>query len=282
MTDSVPVEAIDCDRTARSVTARILRGAGNASLLAYRCSPMVSCEAMVHGISRSGRLVVAACPDSADPVAEMEPGQSYAIRMDITKESPEPGFRLVAATVHLLGELEWQPDWATDELIDAGELPCDVAAIASAPGGRLGVITTDRCLIHDAAGVRSFAFDELIQADGSPAFPLPADELDAHHLVMALSNDSLRGIRDSVLKGTIEGRLCSRQSLLAGCPHTWDQVLCADVDCTGITMLTVEPTETYSVFAAFDREVGCLDELNDQVQRLVSATLVTTPGWENF
>ncbi len=281
MTKSIPVEAIDCDRTARSMTERIVRGAGSASFLAYRTAPMTSCEALVHGISRSGKLVIAACPDEADPVGQMVEGDRFNIRMDITKESPDPQFRLVAATVHLLGELEWQPEWIVDELIASGELPNDVAAIASMADGRLGVIDTDRCLIHDSAGVRSFDFSELVSADAGPVFPSAYDEFDAHHMVMAISNDSLRQVRDAVLKGAIGGRMCSRQSALAGCPHTWDQVLCADVDCTGITMLTVEPTETYSVFAAFENEVTTLDQLCEQVARLVGNSVVT-PHVESY
>lgn len=229
----------------------------------------------MHGISRGGRLVVAACPDEADPVRGMTERERFSVRMDITKESPEPQFRLVAATVHLLGELEWQPEWVADELLTAGDLPNDVAAIASMSRGRLGFIDTDRCLVHDSAGVHSFSFTELVSTDLRPGFPAAGDEFEAHHTVMALSDDSLRQIRDAVLKGTVEGRICSRQAALAGCPHIWDRVLCADVDCTGITMLTVEPTETYAVFAAFENEAGSLDDLGIQVERLVANSLLT-------
>ena len=278
MTESVPVEAIDCDRTARSMTERILRGAGNPAILAYRCTPMISCDAMVHGISRSGKLVVAACPGEDDPLWQMECGERFSVRLDITKESPEVQFRLVAATVHLLGELEWQPDWITDELIAAGELPDTVSAIAGAPNGRLGVVEAERCLNHDSAGVHCFGFDELLTETVERAFPSAEDEFDAHHVVMALSDDSLRGIRDAVLNGSIGGRLCARKSALGGCPHTWNQMLCADVDRTGITMLTVEPTETYSVFAAFSHEVSTLDDLCREVEGLVdSAPMMRLP-----
>lgn len=256
----------------QSIAYRLLCGSGCGSLLAYRQDPQVSIEFLAHGLTRSGRIVVACCPTPGDEVAEMPLTESIAVRLDVTKASQEPGVHIISSAVHLLGTLEWMPLQVSAQLLADGQLPPRVAATVAHPHGRLGVIRTQRVLLHDSTGVTPMAFGTLMETSTSMPFPTIEDELEAFDAAMALGEDALWNIADAIDDERIAGRICSRHAVTAGCPHTWNRIYCVDVDRYGLTLMTVEPTRTSTFFAPFDSPVDSMAALDSALQQLASRT----------
>ncbi|WP_316670010.1 hypothetical protein [uncultured Propionibacterium sp.] len=256
----------------QSIAHRLLCGAGCGSLLAYHQDPQVSIEFLAHGLTRSGRIVVACCPVPGDEAAEMPLTESIAVRLDIAKASCEPGVHIISSAVHLLGTLEWMPPQVSAQLLADDQLPPRVAVAVSHPHGRLGVIRTQRVLLHDSTGVTPMAFGTLLNAGTGMPFPTVEEEFDVFDAAMGLGEDALWNIADAIDDERIGGRICSRHSMTAGCPHTWNRIYCVDVDRYGLTLMTVEPTVTSTFFAPFDAPVDDTGALAAALQTLASRT----------
>lgn len=277
-TDLAAVSADALGARSRSMAHRLMSGAGCASLLAYRLSPDEFCSSVAHGLTQSGQFVVAAHTDPADAVASAPDGQPIDVRVDLLKESPEPAVRLVAATVHLLGELTWlEPDEAFLMLVQ-GDLPAQVAEIAENEGGRVGVIETDRVVLRDSLGVTPIDFGSLVRADHRPqttdaAYPNSEDEWDAYDLVASVDEAFLRQICFAVDEAAIAGTICWRKPTTFTCEHTLGRVFLADVDRTGVTLMSIEPDETLTAFAAFRHTATTLDDLAVQMSCLIEDSI---------
>ncbi len=281
MSPSIDLAAVSADALAarsRSMAHRLMSGAGCASLLAYRLAPDEFCSSVAHGLTQSGQFVVAAHLDPHDPVSSAPDGQPIDVRVDLLKESPEPAVRLVAATVHLLGELTWlDPDEAFVMMVQ-GDLPAQVAEIAESGMGRVGVIETDRVVLRDSLGVTPIDFDSLIRADRCPsrtdaAYPGPEDEWDAYDLVASVNEAFLRQICLAVDAASIAGTICWRKPTTHSCGHTLGHVFLADVDRSGVTLMSVEPDETLTAFAAFRHTATTLDDLAVQMSCLIEDSI---------
>lgn len=271
-TDRAAVNADALAARTRSMAHRLLCGAGSASLLAYRLSPDEFTASIAHGLTHSGQFVVAGRPDPCDPVTTAEAGQAIDVRVDLLKESPDPAVRLVAATVHALGELTWLPHDEARRLYAWGELPRDVADLIEDGRGRLGVIEIERVVLRDSLGVTPMDFDDLVgQApeEPTPVFPGRIDEWNAYDLVASVSEDLLADVCWSVDSGALPGAICWRRPTVNACGHTLGHVFLADVDSTGVTLVSVAEDETLAAFAAFRRPTTTLDELAVQMSCLI-------------
>ena len=253
----------------KSLAHRLLSGAGRATVVAYRPEPARTMEVFAHALLDSGRLVVATSVLADDTLAGLTEGERIEVRLDVVKESPEVSVHLVTATGHLLGEFWWATPAESAALIHERGLPGELIAIATAPGGRLGLIDTDRVYVHDSAGISSFAPNEL--ASAAPAFPAAWLEGDAYAVIAALSRGERLAICDAVTTGLLDGEAMFDAHEQAGCRHTWGEVWCADIDATGITLHETTGEASRTVVAAFARPVRTLAELDAEVTRLLAA-----------
>lgn len=263
-------------RRTRSVLARLLCGAGTASLVAYRHDPARAVPLPAHGVSATGEFVVACA--AADVPGLADGGAD--VRVDLRREATEPGVRILAATAHLLGRVEWLTPTECDDAVAAGVLPESVELVATAAHGTLGVVRAQRILLHDGAGVTPVGFDEALGGlrFGSGArliFPAAEQEVSAHDVVSTLSVADRHALCDAVLDGCLDGRVVgqvlSERSGGHRCPSTAGRIYCVDVDAHGLTLLRNGAEATTVVYVAFERPVG--DELELELQ--LAALLAT-------
>lgn len=239
-----------------SLAHRMLSGAGQASVVAYRLDGQPTLASVAHGLTRRGELVVATTADSAEVGADaLTPGEPMDVRVDITKVAPEPDVRIVAASMHLLAGLEWLHPLDAELLRGTGELPELVAAVAGAPGGRLAVLDAARVVLHDGAGATPLTLTRLQQhgrdsAVGSgQARELESAALDA---VTGVDRLDLAALCDAAEQGWIPAHLLTRKPSLGGCRHTLERDFVVDVDRTGVTVLRHGAEETSVYFVPFD------------------------------
>ncbi|CBL55518.1 hypothetical protein [Propionibacterium freudenreichii] len=269
-----------------SVARRLMRGQGRASMLAYRMDPAQSVQSMAHGVDAKGRFLVSwignACcpvPESAEvnPVRTGGQPEPVPVRLEILRQSPDPMTRIAAASLHLLGSLYVLSDDERIDLLAERALPTMVGDVAGMRGAHVGVLVSDRVLLHDCYGVTPLSFDALVgeSADAAPVFPTMADDLEAFECVACLAEPTLRHVCDSVMCGLLRGRVHSTKAVVNPCPAVADKVFCVDVDQTGILFMRVLNGRATSVVADFSRNVHSLEGLDAEVSALVeSSTLV--------
>ena len=87
-----------------SLARRILGGAGMATMVAHTMisageSPEKwTCDLQAHGVTASGRFVVAQRSHPAQALCQVPAGLPTDVRLEISKDAPEPAIRLLAAT----------------------------------------------------------------------------------------------------------------------------------------------------------------------------------------
>ena len=256
-----------------SLARRLLGGAGRASLVAYDLAPLVEAGALSHGLSAEGELVVACLADDSVPPTTWTDGP-LRVRLDIVKGAPEWAVRITACAVHLLGTLEWLPGELVDGYLAAVEVDPQLAELATTVGGRLGVIRTDRLLVHDSAGVLPLSFGEVAGRHpaggnwGFRSFPDAQQEWAARDLVGRLAPTQLSGLVAAAATGWDAGVTLSSRAEVT-CSHTEGQVFCVDIDRTGLTLMSVVLGRASVHFLAFDRPADAIDELADRLGQLV-------------
>lgn len=251
---------------AASLARRLLSGAGRASLLAYDLAPSSEAAALAHGLSRTGELLVACVADDEIPATTWE-RSPLRVRFDIVKEAPEWSVRITACALHLLGTLEWLTGEARDRHLADGVAP-GLAELALAPGGRLGVVRTDRVLVHDCAGVTPLAFEEL--ADEPAAFPGAELEWEAREVLGRLSVADVDRLLDAAATGWAPATVLAGSST-GGCPQLGRQVYCVDIDRTGVTLMETQPGSAAVVVLAFAQPVDSIEELADELHQLLES-----------
>lgn len=264
-----------------SLARRLLAGAGRASLVAYDLEPMVEAGAICHGLNARGDLVVACLPNPEVP-ATLWHDTPLRVRVDVVKEAPEWAVRITACAVHLLGELEWLPDEIVPEFVADGGLPPQLIELGSAPGGRVGIVRTDRVLVHDSAGVTPLPFGQVVDrqpstgSDGCRSFPDADQEWAVRDVVGTLAPWQAAGLVQAAAHGWTSAITLSTRGESA-CPHLEGQVYVVDVDRTGLTLMTVRHGEATVQFFAFARPVDVLDELADRLDQLIEAGVAVRP-----
>ena len=176
---------------ARSLAYRMLSGAGRAEMLAYRPGPIHGFNALVHGFTAAGELVVAipgeryvvtgedvvagydgteedtsawamdGFEDDDAPAFHHAGTPTVRVRFSVEKEAPDAGVQVIAASVHLLGEARWLTDAERDSLIENGGVSERVAEIARV--GSLATIRFDVALLHDCCGVTRISAEHILE-----------------------------------------------------------------------------------------------------------------------
>jgi hypothetical protein len=259
-----------------SLARRLLSGSGRASLVAYDLAPLVEAGALCHGMSATGDLVVACLADDAVPVTTWADGP-LRVRLDVVKEAPEWAVRITACAVHLLGTLEWVSAERVNGFLAGARVDPNLVELATARGGRLGIVRTDRVLVHDSAGVLPLSFGEvagLHPAGGTEwgfrSFPDANQEWAARDLIGELSAEQLTALAMAAAAGWDAGVTLSSRAEIT-CAHTEGHVFCVDIDRTGLTLMSVELGRAGVHFLAFDRPADTVDELTDRLDQLVAA-----------
>lgn len=252
-----------------SVARRLLAGAGSASFVAFRHDAHRDLDVLAHGLTDDGRLVVATVED----VSHLPTDESVEIRLDVRREATEARVRILAATAHLLGRLDWVGADERAELLATGALPEEVALVASAPTAALGVVRTDRVLLHDAGGVTPMPFSELVADENvSHLFPSATQEVDAHEVFAEVPTHIVGELFEAILDGSRPGWVMSSKPASPGCSHSIGRVYCVDVDATGVTLMKVGAQETTVVFTAFAEQAHDIASLGLRVAGLLPMT----------
>ena len=256
-----------CLERARSVAARMLRGGAACSLVAWRISSQY--DFVAHGLTAQGDIVVAVCPDEDCLLSTLSPGSGTVVRMDLTRHSNDVMLSVIAASAHLLGELVLLPNAAVNRLLSENQLPGRVAELARISGTRIGLVVTDRVLVHDHSGVTPVPWGE-IQATCSEEPEAWCDDFEAHDAVASQGCDALWWVCRAVINGTLPGQATLRPSSPGLCRHVLDKVFCIDVDRSGVTLMHVGEHETATVFADFEDHPETLPQLSAEIGRLVA------------
>ena len=254
-----PQAAISSRRMAR----RLLSGAGCASLTAYRLDDGAPSQLVLHALDVTGSIIVAAHPAADHPMVDVPCEAPVEVRLDVALEAAEPGLRITTATVHLLGVLTWLDDVGRDAVLSGSVAGChcaitgedpltDLAELARAPGGRLGVVETSRIMVHDAMGVSGHTMEEVLDPDAKGVRPLlwsASETFGAQDEVKALGEGALEVLCDGVEQGSVPGIICSRRPSGGLHEALWGRVLCVDVSPHAVTLLRLgrETTDTLQI-----------------------------------
>lgn len=259
MTMSFEASRIQTPERAQSLARRVLGGAGSAGLFAYRLGE--SLPFVAHGLAADGSLVIAARPEGL--LSATAPGFGIDVRMDVVLHSADPTVSIVAASVHLLGELTWVGDAELRRLRETG-LPSMLADLADEPGMQVGVIEIERAVLHDLDGATVVDLDELGIASA-------VDDLAAQGAVARLGQDALKDLCWAVMVGRLAGQVRVADAPPAACAHTEGRVFCVDADLGGVTLMLVSPGEAQVVYAAFPHPVASAAALDGALAGLVEA-----------
>lgn len=239
-----------------SLAHRMLAGAGRAALVAYGLEGQPTLDALAHGMTGSGDLMVATTVFSgSDDAVLLNPGTSMDVRMDITKLSPEPRVEILTASAHMLGQLEWLDTERASDLLEYEDVPEMVKAVAKSPFGMLGIVRVSRVLLHDGVGATAISFAHLVERNDDVALAGLGD-IETVGLDVASSLDSvdLASLCDAVSNGWVEARVLSEKPSVGGCSHTKNREFVVDVDVTGLTVMRNGAERTRVFFVPFDRE----------------------------
>ena len=127
------------------------------------------------------------------------------------------------------------------------------------PGTRVGVVDTDRLLVHDHSGLTPVPWSALDEE--LPDFP--RDDFAVHDVIVSLDQEILKRLCDGVHIGLLPGAAAVRSSGPQVCPHVLDRVFCVDVDRTGVTLMHIGAEETVTAFVEFDScptSLACLEQ----------------------
>jgi hypothetical protein len=259
---------------ARSLTYRILAGAGRPTLLSYRPTPQVEYDALVHGFTVTGELAIA--------IPQRHAGRDVSrVRFAVVKEAPEIGVHVIAASVHLLGVVHWLSEAEKYRYIAGDMVDARLAEIARE--GDLATIEFDVALLHDATGVTRVSSGELceefeshmIEDECAPlcatedVFATPLGEFSAVETVMDSALMVAGVALDGLLFGEYSGCLVSRQQVANAEAMTLGTI-CLDVDRTGVTLMCIECGEANTVFLPFAAPVTTRSELTRAIAQLAA------------
>lgn len=254
---------------ATSLAERMLSGGAVAGIVAWRLD--AEYDMVAHGLLPTGDLVVALRPRPGCLLRSLSAGVPVDVRVDLFRHAQVITLDVVAASLHLLGELTFLRE--DDATRDRGWLPERVADLAALDGTRLGVIEANRLLVHDNRGVTPLNWNDAVR----PQPDFPRDDLATFDAVWSWGEAALELLCDSVRAGLIPGEVSARAHKNRPCPHVVDRVFLVDVDRTGITLMQVTAEEQVTIFLAFSEAPETLTELEASVAALMEDSGAVRP-----
>lgn len=226
----------------RLLAQRLLRGEGSVEVTAYRDGETLTSAA--HGVAGTGQIVLAHVPNLFGSIGAFHTAEDIEVRVDILQAATDLMLPLRTASVHLLDPLRWCRD--TDEVQALG-LRGHLADLLDDVGPRLrvGVVQTQRILLHDSSGVTAFCEHSLpLAATGL----FPAEEIaDLTTDVQSTPVEVLADLADAVGMGLLPGTL-SEVDLGAAPGLSLAAAHVTDVDEQGVSLLRVREGEGHAVY----------------------------------
>lgn len=238
---------------ARSLAMRMLGGEGCAAMHAYRLN--LHMGPVAHGTHHE-RLLVACQPD-----AGWTPDEPIEVRLDLTLQAQQVEFAITTASVHLLGNLTWLTSDEVAELTANG-LPLALDAALTAAGARLGLVETERAILHDFTGATAINLSDGFEH-------IAVDPWAAHDAAAMLTDEQSRDICWAALTQAIASETVSRPAPPM-CAHVVGKAFVIDMDPHGVTLMLTGPEEVITVFAAFDTPASTALDFSWSIAQLVS------------
>ncbi|MFB1428841.1 hypothetical protein ACEUE7_11205 [Micrococcus endophyticus] len=230
---------------------RLLRGEGSVEVTAFRAGETLTTA--VHGVSADGRLVVAHVPNLLGSLGAFHTPAPLDVRVDVLRDALDLTLPTRLASVHLLGTLRWCRDSAeVAELGLRGHVADLVADVG--PRVRVGVIETQRILLHDVDGVAVFCRHTLPLT--SRGLVDQAELADLADDVLGTAPEVLADLADAVALGLLPGESAPLQ--VGTEPRSESPAHALDADEAGVTLLRVRDGETTAVHVALP-DAGRLD-----------------------
>ena len=222
---------------------RLLRGEGSVEVTAFRAGETLTTA--VHGVSADGRLVVAHVPNLLGSLGAFHTPAPLDVRVDVLRDALDLTLPTRLASVHLLGTLRWCRDSA--EVAELG-LRGRVADLVADVGPRLrvGVVETQRILLHDVDGVAVFCRHTLPLT--SRGLVDQAELADLADDVLGTAPEVLADLADAVALGLLPGESTPLQVDAEPLPESPAHAL--DADEAGVTLLRVRDGEATAVHVA--------------------------------
>lgn len=248
-----------------SLAERMLTGGASCSLTAWRLDSQY--DLVAHGLTADGEIVVALRPPSECPLATLPAGVGTEVRLDLLRHSRDIMLNVVASSCHLLGELTLLDEQTVARMAARRQLPERIVELSRLGGSRIGLVTTDRILVHDHSGLTPISWSVMQR----PLEEFPRDDFAVHDQVVAQGQQNLVRMCDAVRLGLLPGAVGVRPSGPHVCSHILNRVFCIDVDRTGITLMQIGAEETATVFVEFDSCPTSLASLERTVMEVVNA-----------
>lgn len=222
---------------------RLLRGEGSVEVTAFRAGETLTTA--VHGVSAEGRLVVAHVPNLLGSIGAFHTPAPLDVRVDVLRDALDLTVPTRLASVHLLGTLRWCRDSAeVAELGLRGRVADLVADVG--PRVRVGVVETQRILLHDVDGVAVFCRHTLPLT--SRGLVDQAELADLADDVLGTAPEVLADLADAVALGLLSGESTPLQVDAEPLPESPAHAL--DADEAGVTLLRVRDGEATAVHVA--------------------------------
>lgn len=222
---------------------RLLRGEGSVEVTAFRAGETLTTA--VHGVSADGRLVVAHVPNLLGSLGAFHTPAPLDVRVDVLRDALDLTLPTRLASVHLLGTLRWCRDSAeVAELGLRGRVADLVADVG--PRVRVGVVETQRILLHDVDGVAVFCRHTLPLT--SRGLVDQAELADLADDVLGTAPEVLADLADAVALGLLPGESTPLQVGTEPLPESPAHAL--DADEAGVTLLRVRDGEATAVHVA--------------------------------
>ena len=222
---------------------RLLRGEGSVEVTAFRAGETLTTA--VHGVSADGRLVVAHVPNLLGSLGAFHTLAPLDVRVDVLRDALDLTLPTRLASVHLLGTLRWCRDSAeVAELKLRGRVADLVADVG--PRVRVGVVETQRILLHDVDGVAVFCRHTLPLT--SRGLVDQAELADLADDVLGTAPEVLADLADAVALGLLPGESTPLQVGTGPLPESPAHAL--DADEAGVTLLRVRDGEATAVHVA--------------------------------
>ena len=222
---------------------RLLRGEGSVEVTAFRAGETLTTA--VHGVSADGRLVVAHVPNLLGSLGAFHTPAPLDVRVDVLRDALDLTVPTRLASMHLLGTLRWCRDSAeVAELGLRGRVADLVADVG--PRVRVGVVETQRILLHDVDGVAVFCCHTLPLT--SRGLVDQAELADLADDVLGTAPEVLADLADAVALGLLPGESTPLQVGTGSLPESPAHAL--DADEAGVTLLRVRDGEATAVHVA--------------------------------
>ncbi|MEL4359093.1 MULTISPECIES: hypothetical protein [unclassified Luteococcus] len=257
-------------RAAHDMAARLLRGAGRASLVAYADPELADLETLAHCWSDElGGLLVAVIPPRGRRL-----GAPVQVRLGIDKLAPLASVGVLTASLHSLAEL-WPLGRGQAEAL--ADPPAELAGLIGCDDVLLALVLPQRLLLHAHGQVAEI--DRALALQSTP-WPLHADELAAVELVESHGEAQLAHWASMVSQGDWPGDgsgVVLHQKLCTSLAH---RAMVVDVAPQGLTVMVTTADRVQTVQVDFAHRVGSLRALRQEVLRIAFQNPALPELWD--